>query len=121
MSTKTYGSLQPNGNMTKLRKNFQITARSAAKIENGAGRTALDVLQKCGDILADVMVFRTRPERIGTFVVPSQALARKFFSGRAGRYSTGLSRTSFSGGDYFIQINRQGSPVALRGASTVLG
>ena len=70
---KTYGSLQPNGNMTKLRKNFQITAGPAAKIQNRAGRITLDVLQKCGDILADVMVFRTRPERIGTFVVPSQS------------------------------------------------
>jgi hypothetical protein len=30
------------------------------------------VLQKCGDILADVMVFRAYPERVGAFIVPSQ-------------------------------------------------
>jgi len=69
---KTFGSLQPNGNMTKLRKNFQITARPAAKIQNRAGGITLDVLQKCGDILADVMVFRAYPERVGAFIVPSQ-------------------------------------------------
>ena len=69
---KTYGSLQANRDMAKFRKNFQITARPAAKIQNRAGGITLDVLQKCGDILADVMFFCAYPERVGAFIVPSQ-------------------------------------------------
>ena len=48
---------------------LQVAPRPAAEVEDGERRRALQVAQQRRDVLADVVVARARPERLGALVV----------------------------------------------------
>lgn len=65
-------SFQPDRYMTEIGKRLQIASGAAPQIQYLEGWRTFDVAQQCSNILADIMVFRTLPERLGSFVVTVQ-------------------------------------------------
>src|SRR6478736_4048904 len=72
-------TFQADREMTKIAKRLQIAPRPAAKIEYREGWLALDILQKRGDVLADVVLTRALPEIIGALVIMLQRSVRDIF------------------------------------------
>src|SRR5687768_15193480 len=68
---KTLGALQSHCDMAKFRKNLEVPAWSAAKIQYPARRFSLDMPQQRSNILSDIVVFRALPEGLRTLVVAS--------------------------------------------------
>jgi len=54
------------------RERPQVTPRPAAEVENRERRLTTDVRKKRSDVLTDVVIARTRPERVGAIVVVRQ-------------------------------------------------
>src|SRR5258708_6455875 len=55
--------------MTQLGQGSEVAAGSAAEVENRERRLALDGSQQGLDVLADVVIARAFPERVGAFVI----------------------------------------------------
>src|SRR6188474_1054386 len=66
---KVGGTLDANCDVTEIGEGLEIASRPAAEIENPKRGLTLDVLEQRRDVLADIMIARALPERIGTLVV----------------------------------------------------
>src|SRR5256714_808461 len=62
-------SIDADRRMTQLGEGSKVAAGPAAEVENRERRAALDALQQSLDVLADVVIARTFPERIGAFLI----------------------------------------------------
>src|ERR1039457_2451091 len=67
--SKAPDAFEADRGMAELHQRPEVAARSAAQIENREGRRTLDVVEQGADVLADVMVARSLPERIGTLAI----------------------------------------------------
>ena len=56
-------ALQPDGRVAESLEGFEVATRPTPKIENHPRRLAVDVPQKRGDILADVVISRASNSR----------------------------------------------------------
>ena len=62
-------SIDADRRMAQLGKSSQVAAGPAAQVENRERRLALDASQQGVDILADVVIARAFPERVGAFLI----------------------------------------------------
>src|SRR5437868_10374994 len=62
-------SIDADRRMAQLSESSQVAAGPAAQVENREWRLALDASQQGLDILADVVIARAFPERVGAFLI----------------------------------------------------
>lgn len=66
---EAWGAFQTYRDMAEFGEDHQVAPGPAAKIEEPEGPFALDILQHCRDVLADVVTARAFPEIFGASVV----------------------------------------------------
>lgn len=72
---ETRGAVQTDREVAAIGQSLEVTPWSAAEIEQRERRIALDILQQCRDILADVMASRAFPEILRAVILLVQRKA----------------------------------------------
>ena len=69
---KAFRTVQANGLVAQVAKGCQVTARTAAEVEDGIRAVSRYMIEQGGPVLTDVVVLRTVPERFCKPVIESE-------------------------------------------------